>query len=170
MSQKHTEINTDTHTHTLGVPNCSSVLFRARCQSSQMALVEDEVPVSAASEMWMPVSTLTAMLSASLSVKDLLTENKRSYRYSAKFQQWMSDFVWIVQRTWGVSPRFVVVTILFQRRFFFFFTPFQFTCKFLAGEPDTCTGFQWILLHIQLKLICHIFKHVSLNHFSASKG
>ncbi len=41
---------TDAHTRTVRAPHRSAVLLWARCQCSQMALVEDEVLVSAGSE------------------------------------------------------------------------------------------------------------------------
>lgn len=47
----HSQTHTHAHTRTLRDPHRSSVLLWARCQCSQMALVEDEVLVSAGSEM-----------------------------------------------------------------------------------------------------------------------
>lgn len=87
VSAIHWLLLSSSHTHTHRAPYHSSVLLWARCQRTQMALVEDEVPVFAASEMWMPVSILSAIWSASLSVKDLLTQSRLSYRYTVLFMQ-----------------------------------------------------------------------------------
>ncbi len=81
-SHSQTHLCIHTHTHTLRASRRSFVPLWAKCQCSQMALVEDEVPVPAVGEMWMPVRTLTAIWSASLSIEDLLTQRRKSYRYT----------------------------------------------------------------------------------------